>query len=413
MPNSISALVRIIIVGGGFGGIHTALDLAKRRLPNVKIVLISDKPHFEYHAALYRVVTGRSPLEVCIPLQEIFAGKDIEVLQDTITEVNLKAKTLKGSSGSNYSFDFLILALGSETVYFNIPGLKELSFGFKSIREALRLKRHLHELFNISQETSLEKKVQTAHIIVVGGGASGVELAGEIAVYTKKLAKNHKLDPSLITIDLIEAAPCLLPALPEDISKKVEHRLRHLGVNIFLNRTVLKEDVEEVYLKDMEMKTKTVIWTAGVKPHHLYSQIGGLKFDQKGRVVVDEFLQPQGFENVFVIGDAAATPYTGMAQTAIRDGKHVAQVIKRKLRGKPLLGYQPKAPFYAIPVGAGWAAVIIYGLRFYGRIGWWLRRLADLKFFLSILPPRKAILAFQSGKTLCESCPICQPDESL
>jgi NADH dehydrogenase len=162
----------------------------------------------------------------------------------------------------------------------------------------------------------------------------------------------------------------------------------------------------------MGMKTKTVIWTAGVKPHHLYSQIGGLKFDQKGRVVVDEFLRPRGFEDVFVIGDAAATPYTGMAQTAIRDGQCAAQVIEQKLVGKPLSGYRPKAPFYAIPVGPGWAAVIIGGLRFYGRIGWWLRRLADLRFFLSILPPRKAILAFQSSKTLCESCPICQPNES-
>jgi len=122
---------RVVIVGGGFGGISAALELEKKRIPNLKIVLVSDRSHFEYTPALYRVVTGRSPLEVCIPLREIFEGKEVEVLEDTIIEADLDNKTLKGKSESNYSFDFLVLALGSETAYFNIPGLKELSFNFK------------------------------------------------------------------------------------------------------------------------------------------------------------------------------------------------------------------------------------------------------------------------------------------
>lgn len=404
-------LKKIVIVGGGFGGIRVALDLAESQLPDVKIILISDKPHFEYHPSLYRVVNGHSPLEVCIPLREIFIGKNVEVLQDMIIEVNLKEKILKGNSGSRYPFDFLVLALGSETVYFNIPGLKEFSFGFKSITEALRLKKHLHELFSACENAAHEEKVPEAHIIVVGGGASGVELAGELAIYTKKLAKNHKLDPSFITIDIIEAAPRLLPVLPEDISRKAEYRLRHLGVNIFINRTIIKEDIEKVYFKDMEMKTKTVIWAAGVKPHRLYSQITGLTFDKKGRVVVDGFLQAQGLDNIFVIGDAAATSYTGMAQTAIGDGRYVTEAIERKLAIRTFLPHKQRAPFYVVPVGHGWAVAIIWNLRFYGRIGWWLRRLADFRFFLSILSWRKAILAFQSGKVLCESCPICLPEK--
>ncbi|MEK7575749.1 MAG: FAD-dependent oxidoreductase [Patescibacteria group bacterium] len=404
---------KIVIVGGGFGGIRAALNLTEKQLPNTKIILISDKSHFEYHPALYRVITGRSPLEVCIPLREIFIGKNVETLEDTIIKVNLKEKLLEGSSGSRYSFDFLILALGSETVYFNIPGIKEFSSGFKSISEALRLKKHLHELFNTDKKAVFEERVRAAHIIVVGGGASGTEIAGELAIYTKKLARNHKFDSSFITIDLIEAAPRLLLALPEDIARKVENRLHCLGVNIFLNRTVVKEDIEEVYLKDMEMKTKTVIWTAGIKPHRLYSQIEGLTLNNKGRVMIDEFLQAQGWNNIFIIGDAAATLYTGMAQTATRDGQFVAEIIKRKLFGRQISLYQPKPPFYAIPVGPGWAAVMMGNLRFYGRIGWWFRRIADLRFFLSILPWQKAISAFRSGKTLCESCTICLPEEII
>lgn len=404
-----SKYLKIIIVGGGFGGISAALALEKKKISNTKITLISDKPHFEYSPTLYRVLSGRSPLEVCIPLQEIFKKKKIEVLEDKIIEVNLREKMLRGESGSRYSFDFLILALGSETSFFNIPGLKEFSFSFKSINEALRLKRHLHEIFNFSEKSPQEEKVLSSHLILVGGGATGVELSGELAQYLKKIAKNHKLDPAFVTIDLIEAAPRILPSLPEDVSKKIEHRLRHLGVNIFLNRPVVKEDIEEIYLKDIKMKTKTVIWTAGVKTSSFYSKIEGLTFDRRGRVVVDDFLQAKGFENIFIIGDAASTLYSGMAQTAIGDGKYVAEFIARKIANKKIKPYQQKNPFYIIPVGPGWAALIINNFKLYGKLAWIIRRFVDFKFFLSILPLKKAILAFQRDKIISEFCPICAP----
>lgn len=402
---------KVVIVGAGFGGIRAALDLAKKKIPNLQITLINDKPHFEYTPALYRIVTGKSPLEVCIPLREIFKGKNIDLIEDTIVEVDLNQKQLKDISGSRYSYDYLILALGSETAYFNISGLKEFSFGFKSITQALRLKNHLHDLFKESQllDTDKEEDVLRLHPIVVGGGASGVEIAAELATYTKQLAKKHLVDPSIVTIDLIEASSRLVPFLPDSVSAKIQNRLQQLEVNIFLNRTVVKEEIESVYLKDMEMKTKTVIWAAGVKPNHLYSQIQGLSLDQKGKVAVDEFLQAKRQDNVFVVGDAAATKYAGMAQTAIHDGRFVADVISKKIAGLMSQPYKPKKPFYAMPLGPGWAAVIIGPLVIYGKVGWWLRRLADLRFFLSILPPLKAFAAFRSGKTLCESCQICLP----
>src|SRR2546428_136764 len=119
---------RIVIVGGGFGGIRATLDLAKKSPAGVKIILISDKNHFEYYPALYKIATGKSPIEVCIPLSEVFKNKNVEIIQDKITAVDSVKKILKGESGSNYSFDFLSLALGSETAFFNVPGLQELSF---------------------------------------------------------------------------------------------------------------------------------------------------------------------------------------------------------------------------------------------------------------------------------------------
>ncbi len=407
---------RVIIVGGGFGGIETALGLLRKkkaiqRQEDITITLITNTSHFEYTPALYRVVAGVSPLEVCIPLAEIFFNKDIEIILDTVVNVDLEERSIKGISGLNYAFDYCVLALGSEVTYFGIPGLKELSFGFKSIHQALRLKRHLHEIFDSCKEGTSEEKVCACHVVVVGGGATGVELVGELSFYLRRLAKQHNFPPSFITLDLIEAAPRILPALKEDISEEVTHRLRSLGVNVFLNRAVVREEVESVFLKDMEMKTKTLIWAAGIKANHFYKEIRGLFCDKNGRVVVDEFLRAQGAKNIYVIGDGAATPYAGMAQTALRDARYVADNIIANLGRGRMRKYEPLPVSHIIPVGEGWAAALIGHWRFYGKFAWWLRRIVDLRYFLSILPLRKALLVFRQGTSLCESCEVCSGED--
>lgn len=401
---------RVLIVGGGFGGVKAALELANHH--DLAVTLVSDKSHFEYHAALYRVVTGRSVLEVCIPLIEIFAGKKTEIIEDEVQSVDRESRSVKGRSGHSYHYDSLILALGSETAYFDIPGLEKLSYGFKSITEALELKNHLHQIMTTcSEQTDQAEKVCSCHIIIVGGGASGVEIAGELAVYVRRLAREHGVDQSLVTVDLIEAAPRLLPGLPESTSRQAAGRLHRLGVNVYVNRALIREEIESVFLKDMEIRTKTVIWTAGIKPNRLYQEIKGLKFDKKGRVLVDQYLRPIGDENVYIIGDAASTEFSGMAQTAITDGALVAENISNQLRHRPLSTYTPVKPVYAIPIGPGWAISMIFGQQISGRLGWWVRRWADLKFFLTILPINKARLAFANGRTICEICNICSPEE--
>ncbi len=401
----------VIIVGAGFGGIATALALSCSNRRDVRITLITDKPHFEYHSGLYRVVTGKSPLEVCVPLAEIFGATNVSVVIDAIRAVLPEQNAIRGVGGATYRYDHLVLALGSQTAYFNIQGLEQFSFGFKSINEALRLKRHLHELFAqcARPDVTADERVAMLHFAVVGAGASGVELAGELAAYTALLAREHAVAQDLVTIDLIEGAPRILPAFSERFSARVAARLRELGVNIYVNRTMLQGRISEIALRGMTMKTETVIWTAGIKPNELYQRIPGFSFDQKGRVVVDEFLRAHGTENVFVIGDGAATPFTGMAQTAIDNGRAAAENIIRALIAAPLARYVPKKPYYALPVGQKWAAAIAGSLIIYGRLGWFIRRAADLRYFLSILPLRKALIAFTSGKKLCESCPVCEP----
>ena len=399
----------ILIVGGGFGGVACALALAKDSRLYAKIMLVSDKPHLEYTPTLYQIVVGRSPLETCIPLSEIFSDGNVVCVADTIISVNLLEKKALGSSGSSYQFDYVVLALGSQTSYFNIPGLANFSLGFKSITEAVQLNRHILKLFNECKAPhgSADTKM---HFVIVGAGASGVELAGELVCYTETLAKKYDIPKSLITIDLIEATSRILSSFLPTVALKVEKRLHGLGLNIFTNRPMQRAEVQELHLKGLTMKSDTIIWTAGTEPNELFAKIAGLTFDNKGRVIVDEYLRTRNFKHVFVVGDGAATPHSGMAQTAIREGTVAAKNIMNTLANSSLVIYEPKRPYYSLPVGPGWAATLIGPITVYGKIGWLLRKLANLRYFISILPFTKAIIVFRGGKILCKNCKICAPE---
>lgn len=403
---------RVLIIGGGYAGIRTALELSKRRIPGLKITLISAKPHFEYFPTLYRVVAGYSALQVCVPLFEIFKGTDVDVVEDYVARINLEHKQAFGGILSPYEYDYLVLALGAETSYFNIPGLPELSFGFKSIPEALKLRQHLHATLEpLAPEAGQEEKVIAAHFMIVGGGPTGTELAGELVQYGKKIALQEHGNPALVTVDLIESGARLVQTLPEDVSKAIEDRLRFLGVNIFTGRTVTKQEIDELSTKDSTIRTKTVIWTAGVRTNRLIAQIEGLELDKRGRVVVDEHLRAKGHKGVYVAGDSAATQYGGMAQTADFDGYYLGRVIAEEAQGiAKHAPYVPHKPIYAIPVGPNWAAVLWGNVRIFGFFGSVLRRLADLRYFMSILPLTKALAAASRHDVISEECPVCEPE---
>lgn len=399
---------RILIIGGGFGGIRTALDLAKRNIPNTEILLVSDKHHFEYTPTLYKLATGRSPLEMCIPLGEIFHDGKVRFVIDTITSGSTQDGVLLGESGSRYKYDYLVLALGAETTYFGIPGVAEHSYSIKSVSEALRLKRHMHDLFYSHSGLSKGALMAQFQFVIVGGGPSGVELAGELRHYARGLANTHGIPQSLVTIDILQAAPRLLPTMSEEVSRRALTQLDDLGVNVILNRAVTGQNEFGVQMKDIELNAKTIVWTAGVRPSHVYLTIEGLALEKTGRITVNENLRAIGTENVFVIGDSAATPFAGTAQTAIRDGAYVARVIEAIEKEKSFPTYAPSKTPYVVPIGPNWAIFTYGDITLSGRVFFWLRELIDLKFFLSILPPWKAFQVWREGGTISESCPTCK-----
>lgn len=390
---------QIVIVGGGFAGISAALKLANRR--GVAVKLVSDRSFFEYRPSLYRSATGRSPLEVAIPLRDFFGfAKNIEVIKDKITQLDSNAKTVTAEFGACYQYDELILALGAVTAYFGVKGLEEHSFGVKSIHEALELKRHIH------QQLMLDKPDR--HYVVVGAGATGVELSAEMVGYIQTVYEKHDISHRA-TVNLIEAAPRAMPALPEDMSKRIDRRLTELGVKTFYDTAVQSETAASLELADGSIKSRTVVWTAGVTNNSFYLQFPDLfKFGRGGRVEVDEFFEAS--PNIYVLGDSANSEYSGMAQTAMRGGKFVAKNILRARLNKAPKPHKAKRPVYATPVGPGWAAVLWGKFRFYGRSGSTLRALADIRFYFTTLPIRKAMAALRYGQTDTEACPVCQPD---
>ncbi|MCA9349608.1 FAD-dependent oxidoreductase [Candidatus Saccharibacteria bacterium] len=216
---------RIVIVGGGFAGVKLALSLAKHR--HFDVCLISDTDFFEYHAALYRSATGGSPKEVKIPLGEIFASYlAVKVVKDKIVEIDYSDKKIIGRSGHKYYFDKLVMAPGQVACFYGIAGMEESAFALDSIGNADKLRKHLERLV---QSKSEENKLE---FVVIGGGATGVELASELQFYLQDLASGSKAKGHIIQVDLIEAAPRLLGLLSPKASKFAQWRLEELGVNL-------------------------------------------------------------------------------------------------------------------------------------------------------------------------------------
>ena len=397
----------IVIVGGGFGGVRCALRCAKCLPKGVRITLITDKPYMQYYAAFYRALAGGDPMEACVPLSDIFKGTRVNVIQDALLRVEPSAGIAHGASGGRYPFDRLVLSLGAEPSTFGIPGVKEHAYTLRSLDQTLRLKRHLHD--TMAEAARLPEKERSAHanIVVIGAGATGTEVAGELASYARNIAKAHGVSPSAVTIDLVEAMPRVLPFLEERVSRRVERRLQELGVHLFLGRGVEAEDSDGLRLRDVTFKSKTVIWTAGVKANALLAAIPGVSTDKRGRVIVDEHLRAKDLDRIFVIGDGASTPLSGTAQTALQDADHVVDVLSRECSGRAPRSYRPAKPAYAVPVGPQWAVVVFGPIRAFGRLGWWLRRAADLKVYMLYLPPMKALRAFWAGSRRVEACETC------
>ena len=386
---------RVLIVGAGFGGTKAALELAAD--PRFAVTLLSDDVNLRYYPTLYRTATGGKRANSSIPLIDIFAAKDVLLARGTATKLDRQAKTITTTDGVVYAYDALILGLGVVTNYFGIPGLADFSYSIKSPAEVKRFKDHLHQQL-------IDDRRPDLNYVIVGAGPTGIELAGALPLYLRRIMKLHGLKHRAIHVDLIEAAPRLLPRLPKDTSRLVRRQLKRLGVKLYTNSVVEGQSADELTVSGKPIRSHTVVWTAGVTNHPFFGA-NHFALMGRGKVGVDTYLQAE--ENIFVIGDNANTPYSGLAQTALRDGTFVAKNLQRRASSKTMKSYNATQPITVIPAGARWAAVIYGGLRIYGWLGWVLREAADLIGYLDYEPWQKAMRQYMTEFGDQDDCQIC------
>ncbi|MCA9332061.1 FAD-dependent oxidoreductase [Candidatus Saccharibacteria bacterium] len=393
--NVILSKRKIVIIGGGFGGVKAALELAKDS--NFDITLISANSDFRIYSTLYRVATGGSMKLASVPLEEIFTNRNVKLVIDTAKELNRENTTIKTGNGQIFTYHALVCALGVTTNYFGIKGLEEFSYGIKSPEEANALKDHLHKQLITDGKTDIS-------YVVVGGGPTGVELAGALPDYVKKICKHHGLPKRKIHVDLVESSSRILPRMPKDISFRVKHHLKKSGVHVMTNKTVQAQTADALMVNNKPIRSHTVVWTAGVTNNPFFTD-HNFQLAANRKVRVDQFLQAE--PGIYVIGDNADTPYSGMAQVAIEDGKFVAENLKRITKGEAPLPYIAKKPIYVMPAGPRWAAVLWGKVRIHGILGWWLRRAADFMAYRDYEPWHMAIRRWMAEDEEEESCSIC------
>lgn len=396
--------MKVTIVGGGFGGIKVALELAKDRRNH--ITLISNKPDFQYYPALYSAATGHSHLESWVPLGTIFAGKkNIHVELDTIVSIDSSKKELQAESGKVYTYERCILALGVVTTYFGIKGLDVFSYGIKSEDEIMRLKRHLYE--DIAEKHTMDK-----HYVVIGAGPTGVELAAALGSYISRLCEHYGVKQSgAPKITILEAAPRILPRMSEKASKIVLKRLQKLGVDVKTGQAVESATAEHIMVGGKPMSSRTVIWTAGVTNHPFYKDHADtFELLPNGRVKVDEYMRAA--PDVYVIGDNAGTKFTGLAQTALHDAFFVAKNFWLEQSGRTPKPYKPVKPPVVVPVGEDWAILEWHGLIVSGWLGSMLRRAADFIGYNDMLPLGQALGVWHASMVMEDNyfTPLADPD---
>jgi len=333
-----SKRAHVVVIGGGFGGLTFCQHFHH---PDARITIVDKHNHHLFQPLLYQVATaGLSAPEIAQPIRSILSGReDIEVLLDEVREIKLDAKQVV-SRKETLNYDYLVLAMGGGTSYFGHPEWEQFAPGLKSLEDAIRIRREVLLAFESAEtESNAEERQQLMTIVVVGGGPTGVELAGAFAELTKQVLKRdfRNIDPAKAQIILIEASPHVLSHLSDDLQLSAERQLQKLGVQIRTNIKVASITRGHVELTTGEViRAGNILWAAGVAASPLTKQLG-VELDRAGRVKVNPDLSVPGHPGVFAVGDLVSLlqkngkPVPGVSPAAMQMAKHVAKIISDEL----------------------------------------------------------------------------------
>jgi len=377
---------RVVIVGAGFGGLNAARALAKA---HVQVTVIDRKNFHTFQPLLYQVATaGLSPGEIAAPIRSILRSyKNIEVLMGEVTEFDL-GRRIVVTPDARIPYDYLIVAAGAGHSYFGHDDWEAFAPGLKTIEDALEIRRRVLLAFELAERQAAAGEAETPlNFVVVGGGPTGVELAGTLAEISRHALAHEfrSIDPARTHILLIEGGPRLLPAYSEDLSRSAEEQLKHLGVEVRTSTMVTQVEAGAVDIGHTRLPATVVLWAAGVAASPLGKKLRA-SVDRAGRVPVLADLSLAGHPEVFVIGDLASAKdeqgklLPGVAPVALQEGKFVAKMIREEVKrpsrdlppGRPAFHYWDKGSLATIGRAA---AVAQFGkIHISGFVAWlsWL-----------------------------------------
>lgn len=389
--SEIGAPPRVVVVGAGFGGLTVAKALASAP---VEVVVIDKRNYHLFQPLLYQVATaGLSPADIAWPIRSILARQtNVRVVMAEVTGVDAAARRI-ATRGGALGYDTLVLATGARESYFGHDDWAAAAPGLKTLADATAIRRRILLAFERAETTedAAERK-RLLTFAVVGGGPTGVELAGTIAELAHRaLARDFRhIDPTAARVVLIEGGPRLLAAFPERLSEYTMRTLGKLGVEVRLNAMVTGCDAEGVSLGGERLPAATVLWAAGVAASPAAKWLG-LAGDRAGRIAVGPDLSVPGHPEIFAIGDTALVtdrrgePLPGIAPVAKQEGAYVARIIRARLAGR-----RPPRPFRYRNMGilatiGRRAAVIDFGwVRFTGRLAWWVWGIVHIYFLIGM-----------------------------
>jgi NADH:ubiquinone reductase (H+-translocating) len=401
---------RVVIVGGGFGGLYAAKALGSAP---VEVTLIDKRNFHLFQPLLYQVATGSlSPADIASPLRGVLSrNKNAQVLMAEVSDLDPMAQTLTLKDGDRLSYDTLIVATGVSHHYFGNEHWQVDAPGLKTVEDALEMRRRIFQAFEAAEkETDPEKRQAWLTFVIVGGGPTGVELAGAIAELAFHILPQEfrNIDTTSARVILLEGMERVLPPYPQELSAKAETSLVQLGVAVRTKTLVTNISEEGVTVRVGEaieqIPAKTVLWAAGVKASamgRILADKTGAQLDRVGRVVVEPDLSVPKHPNIFVIGDLAhfahqgETPLPGVAPVAVQEGEYVAQLISAKQKGIALPPFQYTDRGSLAVIGQNAAVVDLGFVRLSGFLAWLIWVFAHIYYLIEF--DNKLVVMVQWG----------------
>ena len=380
---------KVLIVGGGFAGLSLARGLAHES--ELELTVLDQRNHHLFQPLLYQVAMAMlSPAEIAVPIRALLSRNPrASVLREKALSVNLEERCVL-TEGERHEYDFLVLACGVRHSYFGNEQWERHAPGLKTLEQATEIRRRVLEAFERAEtESDAQLRKSLLTFVVVGGGPTGVELAGAIGEISRHtLARDfRRIDPTHARVILVEAGPRILAAFSQHSADKAMRDLEALGIQIWTDSQVTSIDEHGVEIGDERIEARTTLWAAGVLGPDLSSTLG-VELDRQGRIPVGPDLSIPGYPEVFVAGDQAhvadpeGNPLPGIAPVALQQGRYLAKRLRRIVRGQSFHDFVYRDKGRMATIGRARAVAEVGSIRFSGRPAWWVWLLVHIYYLI-------------------------------